>query len=145
MNGTTMTSRATLMTLALAAFSALSGCGGTLHYALQGNGQATGADVNVAADVNEETAFTRLTIKAEHLPPPERLEQSGTAFVVWTRPSDGTWQRVGALSYDADERSGELTQASVPLIAFDLMVTAEKTPSPHVPSTAIIASQHVAP
>ncbi|WP_156339138.1 hypothetical protein [Chondromyces crocatus] len=133
------------MSFAFAACSALIGCGGTLHYDVQGSGQATGADVKMSADVSEETSMTRINIKAAHLPPPERLEQSGTAFVVWTRPSDGPWQRVGALNYDKDERSGELLAASVPLVAFELMVTAEKAAAPMVPSTAIVASQHVAP
>lgn len=129
---------------ALCALALLAGCGGPLRYTVQGADKATGADVNIVADVDEGAAMTRLTIKAENLPPPDRIQGGGTTFVVWARKDgDAPWQRIGALQYDADDRVGELPEASVPLTAFELMITAEQKADAASPAPAVIASQLV--
>lgn len=129
---------------AVCAIALLTGCGGPLRYTVQGADKATGADVNIVAAVDEGAAMTRLTINAENLPPPDRIQGGGTTFVVWARKgSDAPWQRIGALQYDADDRTGEFPEASVPHTAFDLLITAEQKADAASPSPAVIASQRV--
>jgi hypothetical protein len=63
---------------------------------------------------------------------------------VWTRKNDGgVWQRVGALEYDEGDRKGGLKDASVPLTAFDLVVSIEKQAAPASPSSDIVLQQRV--
>ncbi|WP_437836737.1 hypothetical protein [Sorangium sp. So ce1153] len=135
-----------VLRLAVVAFACamMAGCGGPLRYTPQGIGKAPGADAVVVADVNFDAAMTRLDINAKNLPPPDRLEASSSAFVVWARPdSDSPWQRVGALNYDAEDRTGKLKDASVPLTRFELVVTLEKNTNPESPSSEIIFKQDV--
>ncbi|WP_437510410.1 hypothetical protein [Sorangium sp. So ce1099] len=135
-----------VLRLAVVAFACamMAGCGGPLRYTPQGIGKAPGADAVVVADVNFDAAMTRLDINAKNLPPPDRLDASSTAFVVWARPdSDSPWQRVGALNYDVEDRTGKLKDASVPLTRFELVVTLEKNPNPESPSSEIVFKQDV--
>ncbi len=121
------------------------GCGGPLRYQVAGLDKASGADALIVANVDSGAALTRLTVSVEHLPPPDRIDAGGTAFVVWARPNDGApWQRIGSLVYDADSRKGELTEASVPQTNFDLVVSAEKQAAPGAPSGAVVVKQRVA-
>jgi hypothetical protein len=134
--------RWSILTLALAAVGA--GCGGPLRYTLKGTPKAPEADATVVADVDDKTSIAHLTIKCEHLAPPDRLSPGATAYVVWARKNDsGPWTRVGALQYDDGTRKGELKEASVPLTAFDLVITLEKQPAPESPSPDIAISQRV--
>jgi len=125
--------------------AALAGCGGPLRYQTQGMASATGADAFIEADVDTNGALTRLKIKIENLPPPERIEAGSTGFVVWARANDGTpWRRIGALKYDPDKRVGELLEASVPETRFQLVVSAEKMAAPEAPSATMVVRQAVA-
>ncbi len=122
----------------------LVGCGGPLKYAIRGTQKVPDADAKIVADVNKDAAMTKLMITAEHLAPPDRAGDGASTYVVWARSGDkGTWQRIGALAYDKGDRKGELKEASVPLTAFDLSITAEKKPAPESPSTDIVFSQRV--
>lgn len=130
--------------LVVSASALLAGCGGPLKYAPKGTPKAPEMDAHLVADVDEKASITHLSILAEHLAPPGRLQDGGSTYVVWTRKNDSAqWQRVGALQYDEGERKGELTSASVPLIAFDLVVSIEKQASPESPSGDIVLQQRV--
>ncbi|XXT23448.1 hypothetical protein WME94_18090 [Sorangium sp. So ce429] len=97
-----------VLRLAVVAFACamMAASGGPLRYTPQGIGKAPGADAVIVADVNFDAAMTRLDINTKNLPPPDRLDSSSTAFVVWARAnSDSPWQRVGALDYDVDGRT----------------------------------------
>ncbi|AUX20534.1 hypothetical protein SOCEGT47_010060 [Sorangium cellulosum] len=135
-----------VLRLAVVAFACamMAACGGPLRYTPQGIGKAPGADAVVIADINFDAAMTRLDVTAKNLPPPERLDASSTAFVVWARP-DGSapWQRIGALNYDADGRTGKLKDVSVPLTRFELVVSLEKNINPEEPSSEIVFQQIV--
>lgn len=130
--------------LALVASAALTACGGPLHYAPKGTPKAPETDAHVTADVDEKASMTHLSILAEHLAPPARLQDGATTYVVWTRKNDSAqWQRTGALQYDEGDRKGELKSASVPLTAFDLVVSIEKQAAPESPSGDIVLQQRV--
>jgi hypothetical protein len=140
MNGST----GRLVSLALVLAAGLVACGGPLHFSPHGTPKAPDAEAEIVADVNTSEAITKINIQAQHLAPPERLADEGTTFVVWARKNDGKdWQRVGALTYDADKRTGELTEASVPHTAFDLAVTVETQATPPAPSPNVVLFQRV--
>lgn len=131
--------------LAVLASALLVACGGPLRFAPKGTPKAPEADAHVIADVDEKASITHLTITAEHLAPPGRLQDGGTTYVVWARKNDSaTWQRVGALQYEEGDRKGELKAASVPLTEFDLVVSIEKQATPESPSGDIVIQQRVA-
>ncbi|WP_437984696.1 hypothetical protein [Sorangium sp. So ce117] len=135
-----------VLRLAVVAFACalMAGCGGPLRYTPQGMGKAPGADAVIIADVNFDAAMTRLDINAKDLPPPDRLDSSGAAYVVWARPdSDSPWQRIGALTFDPDARTGKLKDVSVPLTRFELVISLEKTANPGSPSSELIFKQDV--
>ena len=130
--------------LVLLASALLMACGGPLRYAPKGTPKAPETDAHLIAAVDETAHITHITITAEHLAPPGRLQDGGTTYVVWTRKDDGgTWQRVGALDYDEGDRIGSLKEASVPLTAFDLVVSIEKQAAPASPSSDIVLQQRV--
>lgn len=130
--------------LALVLAAGLVACGGPLHFASHGTPKAPDAEAEIVADVNANESITKINIQAEHLAPPDRLAEEGSAFVVWARKDDGKeWQRVGALKYDADKRKGELTDASVPHTAFDLAVTVETKTAPPTPSPNVVIFQRI--
>lgn len=136
-----------VLRLAVVAFACavMAACwGGPLRYTPQGIGKAPGADAVITADINFDAAMTRLDIVAKNLPPPERLDASSSAFVVWAR-QDGSapWQRVGALNYSSDSRTGKLKDVSVPLTRFELIVSLEKNINPAEPSSEIVFQQIV--
>ena len=131
-----------VLTLVLGA--ALVACGGPLHYAPKGTPRAPEADATITADVNAASSITRLVITTEHLAPPGRLQEGGSTYVVWARKADGAaWQRVGAIKYDEGSRKGELSEASVPLTAFELIISIEKQPAPDAPSGDVVISQKI--
>ncbi len=135
-----------VLRLAVVAFACamMAGCGGPLRYSPQGIGKAPGADAEIVADVNFDAAMTRLDMEVKNLPPPDRLDATSTAFVVWARPdSDSPWQRIGALNYDGDSRKGKLKEVSVPLTRFELIVSLEKNSNPGSPSSEIVIKQTV--
>ncbi len=130
--------------LAVLASAVLTACGGPLQYAPKGTPKAPEADAHITADVDSSASMTHLTISAEHLAPPGRLQDGGTTYVVWTRKNDGgAWQRIGALEYNDSDRKGSLKAASVPLVAFDLVVSIEKQAAPESPSGDIVIQQRV--
>ncbi|WP_437678379.1 hypothetical protein [Sorangium sp. So ce131] len=135
-----------MLRLAVVAFACamMAGCGGPLRYTPQGMGKAPGADAVIVADVNFDAAMTRLDINVKDLPPPERLDNSKSAFVVWARPdSDSPWQRIGALKYDVDDRTGKLKDVSVPMTRFELVISLENTSNPESPSSELVIKQDV--
>jgi hypothetical protein len=123
---------------------ALSGCSGILRYSPKGTPRAPEADAMIEADVNEASALTHLSIKTEHLAPPDRLTPGGTTYIVWARKDDSSqWARVGSLKYNPDTRKGELVEVSVPQTSFDLIISIEKQPEPASPSADVVFSQKV--
>jgi hypothetical protein len=118
------------------------GCG-TLKYEVAGTARAPGADCKVVSEPNKSQGNSKIELRAENLPPPDRLQPGTTAFVVWQRKNDSTpWQRVGALQYDKGKRRGTL-EATVPEVKYELVITAENTSSPGSPSGNVMFQQLV--
>jgi hypothetical protein len=140
MNAQSSLLRGGLLTIVLM----LAACGGPLKYSPQGTQIAAGADAEIIAHVDNKAVMSRVTINAVNLPPPDRIVEQASAFVVWARKDGGPWQRVGALTYDKDKRKGEMIDVSVPLASFELVVTAEQQGDPPGPSKSVVFNQKVA-
>lgn len=124
--------------------AALMGCSSTLHYAPKGTNKAPEADAKVTADVDAGTSITKLSVHAEHLAPPDRLNQGGTSFVAWAcKSGNSNCTRIGALKYDPESRKGDLTEVTVPMTKFDLVISVESQPDPQNPSGTVVISQTV--
>jgi hypothetical protein len=134
-----------LVAIVVIALTTLAACGPT-KYLVQSTPLATGADADILAEAEKDQNFVRLNIKAHNLPPPDRIKEGLTHFVVWQRENnDKTWVRVAALQYDDGAREGTLAEATVALLKFDLLITAEGAPDVDVPSENVIFTQHIAP
>jgi hypothetical protein len=119
----------------------LAACG-PMKYALQGTTLATGADAEMVADTNKDTAVTKLTFIGKNLPPPARIKEGCTAFVAWQRKGvEVQWTRVGVLEYNEGSREGKLADTTIPESAFDFQVTAEAVNDPVAPAPEVIFSQ----
>ncbi len=121
---------------------ATSACG-PLKYQLKGTALATGADAVIVADVQKEQAMTLLEVKATDLPPPDRVMSGSLVFVVWQRKdSAAPWTRVGVLEYAEGAREGTF-KATVPEVAFEVQITAEREPAPVSPGPDAVFFQKV--
>ena len=141
-----MTSPRLVVRLLAAAFvgvALLSACG-PLQYAVQSTPIATGADAEIVAAIDANQGVTRITIAAKNLPPPARVKDGDTNYVVWTRKdSDQAWSRLAALNYDEGARTADLAEVSVALTAFDLEITAESSIEVASPSAEVVFAQRV--
>jgi hypothetical protein len=132
--------------LAKVAFLALAlstaACGQT--YMVKGMQGAPDADGKITAQVVTANTLTQISIKAEHLAPPERLLAGSTAYIVWARKdSNNEWIRIAKLDYDAEARKGAVDVATVPLTGFELAISAEQQDMPKSPSTSIVFTQKI--
>jgi hypothetical protein len=117
-------------------------CGQT--YMVKGMQVAPDADGKITAKVVTANTLTQISIKTEHLAPPERLLPGSTAYIVWARTdSSDEWIRIAKLDYDAAGRKGGVEVATVPLTGFELAISAEKQDMPKSPSTTIVFTQKI--
>jgi hypothetical protein len=117
-------------------------CGQT--YMVKGMQGAPDADGKITAQVVTANTLTQISIKAEHLAPPERLLAGSTAYIVWARKdSNNEWIRIAKLDYDAESRKGTVDVATVPLTGFELAISAEQQDMPKSPSTSIVFTQKI--
>lgn len=132
-----------LKSFGLALLLAVAACGGPLKYQVASTEKAPGADAKIVADVKSEQGLTQVEIDAQHLPPPGRVTEGATTFVVWQRKdASGQWARLGGLEYDEAARTGKW-MGSVPHTAFELVVSAEKQADVGSPSGDTVFKQSV--
>jgi len=113
-------------------------------YMLKGMQGAPGADGKITATVVSENTLTQLSIKVEHLAPPERLLAGSTSYIVWARrDSNSEWLRIAKLDYDPSSRKGTVDVATVPLTGFELAISAEQQDMPKSPSTTLVFTQKI--
>jgi hypothetical protein len=135
-------------TLALGAVMAMvtfaggaSGCGGPNKYFATGAGPATGADGEVEVE-RLEGGNKMVRVNVKHLPPPDRVAEGSSAYVVWFVAEDEPPMKVGTLAFNEDERSGAL-QATSPHETFRVLVTAEESAGATSPSNNKVLDQEV--
>jgi hypothetical protein len=97
--------------------------------AAQGTVTATSAENN----------NTAIVVDVHHLAPPERVQPGATTYVVWARATGGDlYQNLGALRVDSDLH-GRLRTVT-PLRSFDVIVTAEQSPTVTTPANKRVLS-----
>ncbi|MCG8558082.1 MAG: hypothetical protein MJD61_22760 [Proteobacteria bacterium] len=120
----------------------LCACGGSSEYQVLGSAKAAGADGIV--EVEElEGGNVLATIHLEHLPPPGRIAEGASVYVVWFTGQGQQPIKAGTLAYDDDARTGHLVATS-PLKAFEVKVTAENNAAVATPSEAVVVVKRVA-
>lgn len=130
---------------AVIAAAAMTACGPT-KYIVQSTPIAVGADADIFAEAVKDQGLVRLTVHAHNLPPPPRIKEGLTHYVVWQRKDNSArWNRVAALQYDESAREGHLAEATVAQLSFDLIITAEGAADVEVPSSELVFAQHVEP
>ncbi len=130
-----------LLTLSLLMLSALPACGGPAEFALTGTARAAGTDGSVTMEEIEGGSHM-VMVQLEHLPPPARLGDGLTTYVVWLQEDGGQPQKAGVLAYDADERSGSM-RATTPSENVSLIVTAEADRDATAPSDIVVARREL--
>ncbi len=128
-------------TIAAALALGAAACGGSSEYVIVGTARAAGADGSVT--IEEIEGGNRLvTVHLQHLPPPDRLGEGLTTYVVWIVPEGADATKAGKLAYDAEVREGRM-MATTPEGAFTLKVTAEESADVNEPSDVVVAQQQI--
>lgn len=82
-----------------------------------------------------------LKLEAKHLAPAEAVFSGTRTYVVWLKPDDGRPLNIGILSPDKNDEAK--LETMTPYTSFEIMVTAEETPQPTVPSSHEVASARI--
>lgn len=114
---------------------------GSPEFPVTGTERAAGADGMIRLE-ELDGGNVLVEIEMEHLPPPSRLGQGLTTYVVWFTPQGGQPQKAGALGYDDDNRSGRMTATS-PQSAFEVVISAERGINVTNPSDIVVARRRV--
>ncbi|MFW5876722.1 MAG: hypothetical protein ACOCXM_08290 [Myxococcota bacterium] len=128
------------LTLLLVLSLPLAACGGPASYQASGTNVAAGADATIEVEELDGNAFVRLD--ATHLPPPQRLGEGLTVYVLWFESEGEPAEKVSVLDYDEEERSGS-ARASTMQENILIMVTAERSPAVATPSEHLIFKKRV--
>jgi len=116
-------------------------CGGSSEFIFVGGPRTVGMD-GVAQVETVEGGNRLVSLQLQHLPPPERLGEGLSAYVVWFRAEDQAPVRAGVLEYDPETREGALT-ATTPMADFTILVTAEAEGNAPSPSEIVVAERAI--
>jgi hypothetical protein len=116
-------------------------CGADGRYVVIGTARAPSASGIVEVD-DIGGGGTQVAVHIESLHPPSRLQDRLSHYVVWFVPTSGAPVRGGALRFDPEARTGDLTETS-PFTEFEVRVTAERNSKPAAPSEFVIATQRI--
>ncbi len=106
-------------------------------------GTAQAPSTSGFVEVEDSGNPAQIKVHLAHLHPASRLDATKQAYVVWLDSGGGAPRLAGSLSYDPDERVGELVAES-PFRKFVVKVTAEANDKPTSPSDLVVASQEIA-
>lgn len=133
-----------IRTCVVAVLGLMLGCASGRMVRLNGSPQVPAAQgaVRITSGANNNT---RLRIDVHHLAEPQRIAPGATALVAWTQQSaaGSMPQNIGALRVN-DRLEGEL-ETVTPQQDFELIITAEPSPTASVPSGAPLLSAHIGP
>jgi hypothetical protein len=122
-----------MMAIALGCTAMTAGCHAStpaVRMVASGDVPAAQGPVKAKSTHNGNTA---LEVEVRHLALPERVNAGATTYVVWARGlGEAEFHNLGALRVDADLR-GTLKTVT-PLRTFDVMITAEPSPTAMFPS-----------
>ena len=139
-----MTNRRSLKSIALVLASlsllAMAGCG-PKSINFSGTDRAAGVDGTIKLKkIGPDTLL--VTSEYKFLPPPARVAEGATVYVLWFVPDGQVANKAGTLVYDEGSRRGSL-QASTPHSRFNVLLTAEKAGNVVQPSEYVVARKAV--
>lgn len=102
-------------------------------YRVAGANQFAATDATITVDEDRGNYVTEIELR--FLPPPSRVAEGTTTYVVWFIVGEQPPRRVGTVQYDEDDREGEAVATS-PDADFTVLITAEAD------GTATSPSQH---
>lgn len=135
--------RTTILACSLLAATVLGlvACGSN-EYVVTGSERAAGADGTITVE-ELDGGNVLVNVAFENLPPPDRIGQGLTTYIVWFKVEGQQPSMAGALAYDADNRTGSM-QATSPHSKLEVIVTAEKAGNATSPSEFVVAKRAVA-
>ncbi len=134
--------RAILLVLALGSAPLMAGCGGPSEFPVVGTPRSAGTDGTVTVEEIEGGNYLVL-VEVQHLPPPNRVSEDASTYVVWIKPEDGGPVKAGRLGYDEDERTGTMRATTPAGGAFTVLITAESDDTTNEPSDVIVVQREV--
>jgi hypothetical protein len=138
-----MSSRTTRLALPLLLTLGLLAAAGCGPKPIDFGGSARTAGVDGRIEWKKLSADTRLVKTTfTFLPPPSRITEGATIYVLWFVPENAPAMKMGTLVYDEGSRKGHL-EATSAVSKFEVMLTAEKTNQVGAPSEHIIARKKV--
>lgn len=134
--------RTMILTCSLLATTAmgLMACGPS-EFVVTGTERAAGADGTITVE-ELEGGNVLVNVTFENLPPPDRLGQGLTTYIVWFKAANGAPSMAGALAYDADNRTGSM-QATSPHSDLEVIVSGEKALNATAPSEFVVAKRKI--
>ena len=116
------------------------GCG---PKAIDFGGSSRTAGVDGKVEWKKLSADTRLVKTSfKFLPPPSRIHEGATIYVLWFVPENAPAVKMGTLVYEESSRKGHL-EATTAVSRFEVMLTAEKNNAIGAPSEHVIARKKV--
>lgn len=116
-------------------------CGADGRYVVIGTTHAPSASGTIEVDALDG-GNTQVAIHLEFLHPPARAAEGATTYLVWFVPPSGSAVRAGALKYNIEQRTGDLSATS-PFSYFTVKITAERDPRANKPSENVTATQEI--
>lgn len=114
---------------------------GSQETAMQGSSIVPAAQGNVTVD-SDKNNNTNMTVKVQHLAPPQKISAGATDYVVWIQPEGArNYQNVGALRVDKDLQG--VYSTTVPYKNFKILVTPEVSSMVQNPSGPSVFQQNV--
>jgi hypothetical protein len=86
---------------------------------------------------NDRNGNTEIEVKVKHMATPQSLTPPAQNYLVWVQPRGQQAELLGALRINADSLEGSL-KGTTTYKDFDVLVTAENSTKPDVPSDAVI-------
>lgn len=116
----------------------LVGCGSDATIEASGTQTAPGVDATIDVESLDSDSF-RVNIDARHLPPPARLVEGATHYVVWVDSADAAPERLGTLPLDGDRRA-EMYGTTV-AEQFRVLISVETSGDVEAPSSTVVIRQ----
>jgi hypothetical protein len=119
----------------------LAACGADGRYVVIGTNHASTASGTIEVDKLGGDS-TQVALHLEFLHAPARVAEGATTYLVWFASPSGSTLRAGALKYNSEQRTGDLTATS-PFRHFTVKITAERDARAAKPSDNAIAVQEI--
>lgn len=136
--------RTLVLALLLGSATLLTACGGPSEFAVVGTPRSAGTDGLITVEEIEGGNYLVL-VEVQHLPPPDRVAEDASTYIVWFKPEDGGPAKAGRLAYEPEERTGTMRATTPAGGTFTVLITAEPDDTTQAPSDVIVVQREVSP